>query len=189
MSAYVPQVSPMSRSAIEAEATEMIGRYCPHLLEEPGCFPVLDFFDHYLRENHGLDTGVQQLSDGVEGETWPDGRVIVNEDTYRGAARGNGRDRFTILHEGYHGIKHRRQIRSHLAHRGGLLLHRRSSIPAYLDPEWQANVFASAALMPATMVRLVAASVEPFFRVSKVCTTFGVSGQAAEVRLSSLGYT
>jgi hypothetical protein len=186
MSLYVPAVSPRSRAQIEQEAQVIIGRFYPDLLREPGRFPVLDFFD-LLKDEFGLEPCVEQLSDGVEGITWPDGRVVLSEQTYRGASEGDGRSRFTVVHEGYHGIRHRREIRTALVHTGELVLYRRSSIPAYRDPEWQAHTFASAALMPEPMVRLVAASTPRIQLAWKVQNVFGVSNRAAEVRLSKLG--
>jgi IrrE N-terminal-like domain len=187
MALYVPEVAPLSRRQIESEASGVLAEFYHRLLEEPGKFPVLDFFDHCLREVYGLDTGVKPLSDGVEGVTFPDGRVFVSEETYRRACRGDGRARFTVLHESYHGIRHRNQIRSRLVHFGGLVLRRRQSIPAFRDPEWQANVFAAAALMPAQMLRIVAQRAARPYLAREVSSTFGVSVQAAEVRISQLG--
>jgi Zn-dependent peptidase ImmA (M78 family) len=127
------------------------------------------------------------LSDGVEGVTWPDGRVIVSEATYRGAYQGNGRDRFTIVHETYHGIRHRTQIRTKLVHAGQLVLHRRSTIEPFRDPEWQANVFAAAVLMPRSMVHAMAEDVGRHSLVTAMIDVFGVSRKAAEVRVDQLG--
>ncbi len=46
---------------------------------------VINFFDHILVDLYKIDTGVQLLADGVEGQAWPDGRVFVSEGTYNGA--------------------------------------------------------------------------------------------------------
>src|SRR6266852_2259914 len=106
MSLYVPAVRPLSARNIEKQAMRISQAFYPHLLEEPGPFPVLDFFD-LLKDQFGLDPSVEELSDGVEGITWPDGRVVVSEWTYRAAHLGQGRARFTVAHEAYHGIEHR----------------------------------------------------------------------------------
>lgn len=186
MSTYVPAVSPMSRREIEAEAEQIIQCFYPDLLERPGEFPVLDFFDHCLPGDFGLDSGVEVLSDGIEGITYPDGRVLLSETTYRGAHNGNGRDRYTAAHECFHGIKHRNQIRHALVHSGGLVLYRRPEVPPYRDPEWQANVFASAVLMPAEMVRRVVRRASPFNAENAVMITFAVSRQAAGIRVKQV---
>jgi len=160
-------------------------RHYPHLLRTPGALPVLDFFD-VLKDSYSLDTGVEELPDGVEGMTWPDGRVIVSEDTYRGAANGIGRPRFTIPHEGFHGLEHRKQIRKALTDTGELVLYRRQTIEAFRDPEWQANTFASAMLMPEPMVRLLARREKHLFLQSTMVEVFQVSASAAKVRMSKL---
>jgi hypothetical protein len=187
MSRYVPVVSPLSRRNIEQDAIRITARFYPDLLQEPGRFPVLEFFDHVLRDVYRLDPGVELLSDGVEGMTWPDGRVLVSADTYRGAHDGIGRPRFTVVHECYHGIKHRRQIQKALVDAGELVLYRRTKIKPYVDPEWQANTFASAVLMPEAMVRRIAAMEHRMLLVGRMAEVFGVSPKAAEVRLAKLG--
>ena len=186
MESYVPVVAPQSRRDIERCATRVIRRFYPKLLREPGPFPVLDFFDHVIREEYGLDSGVEALSDGVEGMTWPDGRVLVSEDTYSGAAADLCRPRFTVVHECFHGMKHRAQIRRVLVDTGELVLYRRHDIKPFLDPEWQANMFAGAVLMPETMVRRLADEGHRLLLPSVMTSVFDVSLQAAEVRLKKL---
>jgi hypothetical protein len=187
MSSYVPMVGPLSRADIEAQALEVVSRHYPYLLRKPGKFPVLDFFDHVLRDDYGLDPCVKAMSDGVEGMAYPNGMVILSEATYRAAHQENGRARFTVSHEAYHGLFHRHQIRRVLVHSGELVLHRRQSIPKFRDPEWQANAFASALLMPEWAVREVADRTQTLYRISVMGAVFGVSSQAAQIRLEKLG--
>jgi Zn-dependent peptidase ImmA (M78 family) len=97
-----------------------------------------------------------------------------------------GRPRFTIVHEAGHGILHRAQIRRQLSD-GRLTMHRRACVAPYLDPEWQANTFASAVLTPAAMARQVAEERPAWQRVMTFQRVFDVSAQAAEVRLKTLG--
>ncbi len=157
MSAFVPEVSPMSRAEIEQDARQITRACYPHLLDNPGAFPIVEFFDFMLVERYGLQTGVSELGDGIEGMTFPDGRVLVSEETYRNAVDREGRARMTLAHESYHGIRHTSQIRSQLIHSGKVILQRRQSVPAFRDPEWQAKVFAAALLMPASAVRKLVA--------------------------------
>lgn len=187
MSRYVPVVAPLSRKDIEQHAREVIERHHPDLLKKPGKFPVLDFFDHTLVDEYGLDSGVEGLSDGVEGITWPDGRVLISEATYIDASNGAGRGRFTVMHECYHGIQHRNQIHEALIDVGELVLYRRADIKAYLDPEWQANMFAGAVLMPEDMIRELALTESRWSLPGAMVEAFGVSLQAAEVRLKKIG--
>jgi IrrE N-terminal-like domain len=187
MSTLVPAVAPLSRRQIEAEALALTQEFCPDRLKEPGPFPVRLFFE-WLEDRFSLDVGVEELSAGVEGITWPDGRVIVSEPTYRGMVAGDGRSRFTVVHECYHGIRHSRQLRAALVHTGALVLHRRPSLPPYRDPEWQANAFAGAILMPTEMVQRVVASRRAGVRGVEfaIAGEFQVSVRAAEVRLEVL---
>jgi hypothetical protein len=151
---FLPHVRPLTVRTIEFHSRRIIRRFFPGLLRDPGVFPVLEFWE-LLRERFGLDPGVEELSDGVDGVAYPDGRILVNELTYRGATLGKGRDRETMVHEGYHGLQHRLQIRNALVHQGGLVLYRRQSVPRARNPEWQADVFAGAALMPRRMFQQV----------------------------------
>jgi hypothetical protein len=184
MTVYVPAVRPLSRKAIEMRATTIAARFFPGTLRNPCRFPVLDFFD-CLRD-FGLDPGVEMLSDGIEGATFPDGRVLLSEDTYRNAARGYGRARFTVAHECFHGLEHRAQIKRSLIDTGELVLHRRQDLPAYKDPEWQANTFAAAILMPATMVRVLAEGVSLSYLPTAIMNAFEVSREAAQIRANVL---
>jgi hypothetical protein len=182
MSSYVPTVLPLSRRDIESCAERLVKQFFPYCLNTPGPFPVLMFFDSVLPDAFGLDTGVEELSDGVEGMTWPDGRVLLSPDTYAMAAAGQGRARFTTMHESFHGIQHQKQIRRVLSDTGRITLHRRGAIPPYLDPEWQANVFAAAAMMPANMVEYLGKRVSKGMLPFEMARVFQVSSEAAQIR-------
>lgn len=81
-----------------------------------------------------------------EGRTFPEKNMIhIREDVYEGARNGNGRDRFTIMHEIAHAILHNGQNVSFA--RGG------KYIPPYEDPEWQADAFTGEFLMPSYIIR------------------------------------
>lgn len=184
---YVPAVSPKSRALIEKEAIAFQVEHFPKLLTTPGRLPVIKLFDDVLYSKYELETGVDDLPVGVEGMTWPDGRVLVSESTYELAIRGEGRARFTIVHEGYHGLAHRHQLAQVLVHTGGIVLHRRGDLQAFRDPEWQANTFASYILMPTATMKIVIARTKASALVAAVTEAFGVSRKAAEVRLQIMG--
>ncbi len=101
-----------------------------------------------------------------------DGIIRLREDVYDGAVHGNGRDRFTAAHELGHFFMHDPASIS-LAR-----IHNNSKLPAYRNPEWQANEFAGALLMPA--YGIVGLSVED------IAVNCGVSRAAARVRLNNL---
>lgn len=72
--------------------------------------------------------------------------MSIREDVYIRACQGEGRDRFTLAHESGHCI----------LNRADMILCRndvnRTPKP-YENPEWQANEFASAILMPRDLIR------------------------------------
>lgn len=183
---YVFAVRPKSGAQIEAEAKEILDAFSPHLLNHPGAFDVLKFFDHTLQDVYGLKTGVALMTDGVEGQAWPDGRVFVSETTYDGACDKKGRARFTISHECFHGLKHLDQIRSVLTHGESAVLYRRTLIPPYRDPEWHADRFAASLLMPASMVSVVARKKPPGQIEQAIVDTFQVSAAAAKIRVKQV---
>lgn len=93
--------------------------------------------------------------------------IRIRESVYDGACEGNGRDRFTLAHEFGHFMLHGSQ--DYQFARTG------ESLPAYRDPEWQANTFASMLLMPRDKIRGMT--------VDEVAEKCGTSRQAAAIAL------
>lgn len=83
---------------------------------------------------------------------------------YDGACNDNGRDRFTVAHEVGH----------YFLHQDGYLFARTTQeVPAYRNPEWQANTFASALLIPRAQTK--------FMSIEEIKDKCKVSYQAAEI--------
>lgn len=102
--------------------------------------------------------------------TYPDKHLIViKESVYHGAIRGNGRDRFTIMHEISHYILH---------DKSSISFARGSMIKTYEDPEWQANAFAGEFLMPSHLICKMT--------VDDIVLRCGVSRQAANYQLNTI---
>jgi hypothetical protein len=183
----VPAVPPHSRRAIESFALAFVKKWAPGRLETPGAFPVYDVFESFSDKHPDIITGVDNLPDGVEGMCWPNGRVLLSESTYQRLVTNEGRARFTTIHELCHALYHCRYLKQALIETGGRPpLYRRSTVPAFRDPEWQANVFASTVLMPADAVVKLAEQTNPFFLPYAMQSTFGVSSKAAEIQISLL---
>ncbi len=134
-------VAPVSRKEIKDFANDI--RKCSGL-PDVGFFPLLDFVELVLPQMDPEFTfcveedwrmGNDQANYNVQNKT-----MKLRESVYEGACRGNGRDRFTLAHEIGHYFMHNDVVLSR-AEPG-------SRIPAYRDPEWQANTFAAALLMP-----------------------------------------
>lgn len=93
------------------------------------------------------------------------GKIMIREDIYDGACKGEGRDRLTIAHELGHFLLHN-GITLGLARVG-----ENEKVPTYCNPEWQATAFAGELLMDADLIRDMS--------VSEVAIRCGVSMDAA----------
>lgn len=102
-----------------------------------------------------------------EGLTKPNGEILIREDVFDGACDGNGRDRFTMVHELEHWFMHRKSFG---------FARSSQTVPSYKCPEWQANTAASFTLMPTGAVRR--SNANPI-ALAELCE---VSPRAAEVR-------
>lgn len=131
-------------------------------------FPVL-----FRKYNFRLEIVTAEELGGNHGLTNPEtGRILIREDVYEGAYRGNGRDRLTMTHEFAHFMMHD-GVTLGLARVGEY-----ESIPTYCDPEWQANAFAAEFLMDADLIRDMTPA-----EIAKQC---GVSLQAATYQKSKI---
>ena len=141
MNSYI--ADPLSRKKIRQLVSKI--RYAMGLSPED-YFDVVRFLEFYLHEvvpDFHIEVVPIVEMPNQYALTFPKTKCIkIREDVYDGAIAGNARDRFTIAHEIGHLWLHRP---------GNLALARNSSkedIPAYKDPEWQANTFAAELLLP-----------------------------------------
>jgi len=100
------------------------------------------------------------------------GELSLREDVYDGLCRGVGRDRFTACHELGHWMLHRGSTLNRVG--------REKHIPAYRDPEWQANEFSASILMPRPLI-------SRYRSAREIAQDFGVSLDAADYRVRKLG--
>ena len=105
------------------------------------------------------DAGLEEMAKYVPA----DNTIYIRESVYKGAKKGVGRDRFTIMHEIGHYFLHRNE-KVALA-RGNI------DIPAFRDSEWQADVFAGEFLMDINVVQGM--------RPEEIMVSCGVSLSAA----------
>jgi hypothetical protein len=130
-------------------------------LAAPRPVPVLRFFDRVLPKFFGFNPAVDTSPPGFEGRPAPHGLegltdmeakiVWLPPQTYARLEAGGGRPKFTAAHEIGHVVLHRNELHTSAPWpNGGVVFARRTEIDPYEDPEWQANNFASALLMPAT---------------------------------------
>lgn len=181
---FVPAVKPMSYASIEIEAQSKLTELFPDRdLTDLEPIDVLETWE-LLSEKFEFQTSVCDLPPGVEGRTWPDGRVQLSSETYAGVVMNEGRPRFTTIHECMHAWYHSKQI-SDVLESGSLTLNRRKDIPAYKDPEWQANALTGAFLMPRDAI-VEMQKVRGYLDHNDLQECFNVSYTAALTRLSVL---
>ncbi|MFA1820535.1 ImmA/IrrE family metallo-endopeptidase [Virgibacillus oceani] len=146
MSPFIAE--PISRKKIRAMTSFIRKEF--ELFDET-CFPVVHFFEYGLGQfDDDYNYEIASISEMPNdyGLTFPEeNKIMIREDVYDRAIDGVGRDRFTIAHEIGHYIMHRPSLIA-LARN-----HKEVKIPAYKDPEWQANTFAGELLAPPNIIR------------------------------------
>lgn len=108
-----------------------------------------------------------------EGKTFPGmNKIEIRESVYKAACAGDGRARFTIMHEIGHFILHKpdRVALCRLASE--------EKLKAFEDPEWQANTFAAEFLMDLDLIQGMG-----YKEISESC---GVTYGAAKTRIGKL---
>lgn len=156
-------VSPMSRKSIREFARkfrQILG------LEDIRYFPIVRFIEWCLPElglNYEILT-VGEMNDTYGLTNTKRNVLYIREDVYCGAIRGNPRDRFTLCHELGHFLLHTPERVSFA----------RGNIPAYRDPEWQANVFAGELMAPYNLTCGMS--------VDEIMEECGMSRQAATIQ-------
>lgn len=178
----VIEVEPLSGRKIEFKARTWLAMLDADALRGTKPVDVIEVLE-LLQDHLGYDLSVTNLPPNIEARVWPNKLIEISEETYRCAVSGEFRARFTLAHECAHALLHCKQIQAMIESGQKLTLNRRSSVPAFRDPEWQANTFASAFLMPLNALKLFGNRVfDPRFLSSK----FGVSVPAAEVRIKNV---
>lgn len=181
----VPVVKPLSKVNADRKAIQFLELIFPEGLKDPQPFPALKFFElGKFRKLFKYECYVDALPEKHQGFTDFDAQeIVISESTYEGAQDNYPRDLFTIMHEFAHAIIHGPQLQNKqmsLIERRGVTMAHRKSIPAYLDPEWQANSFAGGVAAPIMHVnRLLKEGVT----VAELTAIFKISPQTAEIRV------
>lgn len=121
--------------------------------------------------------------------------ISIREDVWARAEAGDGRARFTCAHELGHSILHFAELRDapgHALFRDRVCTAREKLPPGvriFESPEWQANKWASAFLMPITGIREFVAGrdeTDDECGIEEIAGNFKVSVSAARVRLAKV---
>jgi len=189
MAKHVPRVNGLSYARIESISLGILTRHSPRTLLGEQAFDVAKFIDGPLEDEFQVEFAVQDLGPAVEGKL-ENRTLILDTPVYEGLNRGHARHRFTAAHEVGHAVLHAGQIAAMQdSAKGTVALFRPHDIPAYENPEWQANAFASSILMPFSGVQNIirrSAWLGVPFAAMAIAPVFKVSREAAEIRIKNL---
>ncbi len=164
---------PLARKSIR-ELTKEI-RHSLNYEKKP-YFPIIEFIELILPQiDHLFELEIRPNCEMPDkcGETFPnEHRIILNEDIYVKAIKGDGFARLSCAHEVGHLLTHTGANVSLCCLKPG------EHLKPYEDPEWQADVFAGELLAPNYLIIGLSAK--------EVAKQFGVTVRAAEVQLQKL---
>ena len=130
------------------------------------------FYHNFFRGDYSFEVVSKDEMGDKHGETFPDERIIcIRGDVYQRAVNGHGRDRLTIAHEVGHLFLHNSRVVSFCQ------LSDDQTVPAYEDPEWQANCFAGELLASSYLIKDM--------KIKDIADKCQVSWDAAKIQLSS----
>lgn len=156
-------VSPMSRRNLR-EFVQQFRKICG--MENELYFPIAHFIE-WILPKLGFDYEIVPVGEmgNAYGVTHTSRKVMkIREDVYDGAVEGNPRHRFTLCHELGH----------FLLHTPDRVSFARGEVPAYMNPEWQANTFAGELMAPYDLVKNMNA-----YEIAAQC---GMSMEAARIQ-------
>lgn len=190
---------PVSYQKLTSDAERLAHELFPEDVEQGRAIPVekalqrldevskhyrMPFTPEVVEDASLLKEGLTQALEHGLRMTFPPGVLL-------GASRGNGRDRFTVAHELAHAVLHHSELeRQHgcAAREAGRTATEKllPNLKIYEAPDWQANSWAGAFLMPFVAIqgyceRLAANGQE--LEVTEFARNFQVSVKAAEIRL------
>jgi len=144
MAEQVGSVMRRSERQIEGLASMVRRELATELNLQPGgriaMQPVLEFFLDSMVDGAFYEIGNDVDMNGAEGCTdWHQPKITISASTYAKLKKGDARARMTVAHEIGHLLMHTQRPVFH---------YRTRSRDCHVDPEWQANYFAAALLMP-----------------------------------------
>lgn len=188
-----------SHAEIAAAAEACAREHFPDALRRGDPIPVHELLDpeEASRLAGGVPVevcAVPGLRDEAVCEATEDGLALrLRPDIRERAIAGDGRARFTLAHELAHLVLHRTDLARALgrAFRDVVTPTQKlpPGVPIYRSPEWQANVWAAAFLMPEASVRVFLRRLADEHReldVVELAQHFQVSRDAAAIRLEKL---
>jgi hypothetical protein len=186
---------PMSANDIGNEAIRILKKYQRSALFHPEAVSI-EWLVEKVFSDHGFCLELKPdtyFTADVEAVTDFQKRIVyIRESTYNKLGEDDGRARFTLAHECAHVILHTEHLLQKLATAARAV--DITQVPPYISPEWQANTFAAALLMPkqtfwseySAIMRDHQDGFFTGFEVHVLANTFKVSCIAVEKRIEAL---
>lgn len=141
------KVRPLSTETISSTANEIRNQLHPSTSHFIDIVRVLEINLPLLIPDFEFEICTVDELGSDHGRTYPDQmRIEIREDIYEGAIWGQGRDRFTLAHELGHLVLHQDVPFTHNTTNS-------LNMKIYENSEWQADIFASAFLMPDELIK------------------------------------
>jgi antitoxin HicB len=194
----IQETSPRSYRDLTGAAEDLVSKLFAEAIERGEAVPINDLLSsdrltgitgarvRFLTDDTLVEDGVSEF---CEGELV----LRLREPILYRAADGDGRCRFTIAHEIGHLVLHRDDLMNNqgCAFRDIVTPTEKlpAGVPIFRSPEWQANTWAAAFLMPLPAVRNYLqrlATEGEEFTPEGFASNFQVSRQAAAIRLEKL---
>lgn len=178
-------VPPQSYKSIGTESEKLLQILYPQGLQSPCSIPIIKIVNDNMifEELTGFRLVVDDLTPGVLGQTdFSQNLITIPSEIFYAALAGDGRARFTIAHEVGHVWLHNNYFQGCILE-NKVAVANRSNIRTFEDPEWQAEAFASAILMPASMVKQ---SRQQGLKIQDIQDRFEVSHKAVVKRLEKM---
>ncbi len=194
----IRQTVARSYNVIAVEAESLVAKLFPSAVRDGDPIPVHELLaGSRLSDIVGVPVTVDADGDLREEAVseYAHGAVAVRfrPDVWEGVGAANARFRFTIAHEIGHVVLHRDDLARNrgCAFRDVVTATEKlpPEVPIFCSPEWQANVWAAAFLMPLAGVRVYLRRLGrqgTEFSQALFARHFQVSSQAAEIRLEKL---
>lgn len=166
---------PQSYLSIEGKAQALREMLAPYGVNADRAFPIVEVLEHVMptiMPEFYLGVASWQELNGAEAIKTRDNKIMVREDVYDQAIEGQARARFTLAHELGHLMLHEEHVLHRMTTPAG------KKLKVFYDPEWQADAYASAVLMPRQSVSHLA--------IDEIVSKFRVSRRAAEVRMDKI---
>lgn len=183
-------VTPLRRIDLEKQAVGYLKKYQPEVLKKVKAVDLARLLDYCIYDSHGFSPKIVSGfgSSEIEAQTdFLNKTIEITSECYD-SLDVPGRPRFTVGHELGHVVIHSSQFPSLIT---SLQRTQKAKIETYENPEWQADHFSGALLMPLSTIfplfsRLRDAEYDSDEIVEEIANEYLVSYSAAIARIKKI---